>query len=114
MADAGAKLPGGFSLVDLQAFSGHRDTRMLLRYTHLCTLSLAKRLDEAFADQQQVSLHRGQRRLKQGASLTMKQVVNAPSNAEQTAVVADVRQDDNALPDLSPNNVVPFRPRRAA
>ncbi|MGQ2921256.1 MAG: tyrosine-type recombinase/integrase [Hydrogenophaga sp.] len=114
VADAGAKLPGGFSLVDLQAFSGHRDTRMLLRYTHLCTLSLAKRLDEAFADQQQVSLHRGQRRLKQGASLTMKQVVNAPSNAEQTAVVADVRQDDNALPDLSPNNVVPFRPRRAA
>lgn len=33
-ADAGSNLPGGISLVDLQAFSGHRDTRMLLRYTH--------------------------------------------------------------------------------
>ncbi|MFY7867398.1 site-specific integrase [Roseateles sp.] len=83
VADAGAKLRGGFSLVDLQAFSGHRDTRMLLRYTHLCTPSLAKRLDEAFADQEQVSLHRGQRRLKQGASLTIKEVVNAPSSAEK-------------------------------
>ena len=114
VADAGAKLPGGFSLVDLQAFSGHRDTRMLLRYTHLCTPSLAKRLDEAFADQKQVSLHRGQRRLKQGASVTMKDIVNAPSSAEQAAAVADVRQDDDALPDLLPSNVVPFRPRRAA
>jgi integrase len=114
VADAGSKLPGGFSLVDLQAFSGHRDTRMLLRYTHLCTPSLAKRLDEAFADQQQVSLHRGQRRLKQGASLTMKEVVKAPSHAEQAVAVADVQQDDNALPDLLPSNVVPFRPRRAA
>lgn len=114
VADAGAKLPGGFSLVDLQACSGHRDTRMLLRYTHLCTPSLAKRLDEAFADQQQVSVHRGQRRLKDGSSLTMKDIVNAPSSAEQGAAIADVRQDDNALPDLLPSNVVPFRPRRVA
>ena len=114
VADAGAKLPGGFSLVDLQAFSGHRDTRMLLRYTHLCTPSLAKRLDEAFADQKQVSLHRGQRRLKQGASVTMKDIVNAPSSTEQAAAVVDVRQADDALPDLLPSNVVPFRPRRAA
>lgn len=114
VADASAKLPGGFTLADLQAFSGHRDTRMLLRYTHLCTPSLAKRLDEAFADQQQVSLHRGQRRLKKGASLTMKDIVNAPSSLEQAASIVDVRQDDNALPNLLPGNVVPFRPRRAA
>lgn len=114
VADAGARLPGGFSLMDLQAFSGHRDTRMLLRYTHLCTPSLAKRLDEAFADQQQVSLHRGQRRLKQGATLTMKDIVNAPSSTEQTAAGADVRHDDDTLPDQLPSNVVPFRPRRAA
>lgn len=114
VADAGANLPGGFSLVDLQAFSGHRDTRMLLRYTHLCTPSLAKRLDEAFADQEQVSLHRGQRRLKQGATLTMKDIVNAPSSAKQTAAVAEMRHDDDTLPDLLPSNVVPFRPRRAA
>jgi len=77
VADAGGKLPGGFSLVDLQAFSGHRDTRMLLRYTHLCTPSLAKRLDAAFADQSQTVIHRGQRRLKNGSSLTMKEVINS-------------------------------------
>ena len=98
--------------MDLQAFSGHRDTRMLLRYTHLCTPSLAKRLDEAFADQQQVSLHRGQRRLKQGATLTMKDIVNTPPSVE-AAAGADVRHDDT-LPDHLPNNVVQFRPRRAA
>lgn len=77
VADAGGKLPGGFSLVDLQAFSGHRDTRMLLRYTHLCMPSLAKRLDEAFADQSQTVIHRGQRRLKKGAKVTMKELTNA-------------------------------------
>jgi len=109
VADAGATLPGGFSLVDLQAFSGHRDTRMLLRYTHLCTPSLAKRLDEAFANQQQFSLHRGQRRLKQGATLTMKDVVNTPPSVGLGDAVADVRHN-KALP----RNVVPFRPRRAA
>lgn len=40
---------GKFSLVDLQAFSGRRDTRMLLRYAHPCTKQLADRLDQAFA-----------------------------------------------------------------
>ena len=114
VADAGAKLPGGFSLVDLQAFSGHRDIRMLLRYTHLCTPSLAKRLDAAFADQHQVSLHSGQRRLKQGASLTMNEVVNAQLHAEQEDTIADVQGDDNAPQDPLPSNVVPFRPRRVA
>jgi integrase len=114
VADAGGKLPGGFSLVDLQAFSGHRDTRMLLRYTHLCTPSLAKRLDEAFADQEQISLHRGQRRLKKDAALTMKDITNpqpaeAPA-ADEPAVAAECA----ALPDELPANVLVFRPRRAA
>lgn len=110
VADAGANLPGGFSLVDLQAFSGHRDTRMLLRYTHLCTPSLAKRLDEAFADQQQFSIHRGQRRLKQGAALTMREVVNSQSHGK-AAPTALFAQDNG---DAMPSNVVQFRPRRAA
>ncbi len=110
VADAGAKLPGGFSLVDLQAFSGHRDTRMLLRYTHLCMPSLANRLDEAFADQKQVGLHRGQRRLKQGAKLTMKEIVNAQLCDAPAGTVADAQDDEDALP----SNVVPFRARRAA
>lgn len=113
VADAGAKLPGGFSLVDLQAFSGHRDTRMLLRYTHLCTPSLAKRLDEAFADQAQYTLHRGQRRLKEGAALTLKDITNFrqvdPLVGEQPPV-----QSPDGLPSELPSNVLPFRTRRAA
>lgn len=113
MADAGGKLPGGFSLVDLQSFSGHRDTRMLLRYTHLCTPSLAKRLDEAFADQKQISLHRGQRRLKKGACLTIKDISNGTAS-EPPVVVAPEAAEVDAVEGILPSNVVPFRPRRAA
>lgn len=100
VADAGAKLVGGFSLVDLQAFSGHRDTRMLLRYTHLCMPSLAKRLDEAFADKDQIAVHRGQRRLKKGASVSMTQVANSQSSRS-------AKQEREAMP----SNVVPIRRR---
>jgi len=56
---------GKFSLVDLQAFSGHRDTRMLLRYAHLCTKKLANRLDAAFdttaLETETTQVHRGRR-----------------------------------------------------
>jgi integrase len=107
VADAGGKLPGGFSLVDLQAYSGHRDTRMLLRYTHLCMPSLAKRLDEAFADKAQTVVHRGQRRLKKGAQLNMKDLTNAKHAPPPALVVA-------LEPEPRPCNVVQFRPRAAA
>ncbi len=107
VADAGGRLPGGFSLVDLQAFSGHRDTRMLLRYTHLCMPALAKRLDEAFADNSQVVVHRGQRRLKKGAHLNMKLLTNAPAASAAKADVASESQH-------SASNVVAFRRRIAA
>lgn len=104
VAEAGAKLPGGLSLVDLQAFSGHRDTRMLLRYTHLSMPALAKRLDEAFSDTTQATVHRGRRRLKKGASMN-------------TAVLANFRPElAEKAPDAqatSPNNIVMF-PRRSA
>ncbi|MDR3367993.1 site-specific integrase [Rhodoferax sp.] len=108
VADAGGKLPGGFSLVDLQAFSGHRDTRMLLRYTHLCTPSLAKRLDAAFADQSQTVIHRGQRRLKNGSSLTMKEVINTQAPLDTVAA------GPLPAPQATANNVIAFRPRLAA
>lgn len=106
VADAGGNLPGGFSLIDLQAFSGHRDTRMLLRYTHLCMPSLAKRLDEAFADRTQTVVHRGQRRLKKGAQLNIKDLVNVqPIQSVSVQMQA---------PETRPSNVLPFRPRAAA
>lgn len=76
VAEAGSNTPGGFSLVDLQHFSGHRDVRMLLRYAHLCTQSLAKRLDAAFADDGQTTTHHGMRRLKKGANVTLAELVS--------------------------------------
>jgi len=75
VAEAGSNTRGGFSLVDLQHFSGHRDVRTLLRYAHLCTQSLAKRLDAAFADDEQTTTHHGMRRLKKGANLTLAELV---------------------------------------
>ncbi len=106
VADSGGRLAGGFSLVDLQAFSGHRDTRMLLRYTHLCMPSLAKRLDQAFANAVVPAVHRGRRRLARGAGVSMWELTTAdlqPSSGDA------VRQPHN-----QPSNVVQFRPRRAA
>lgn len=64
---------GTMSLVDLQAFSGHRDTRMLLRYAHLCAKHLAQRLDAAF--NATPTVHRGVRRLPRGAALTLTDLV---------------------------------------
>jgi integrase len=74
VAEAGSNLPGGFSLADLQAFSGHRDHRMLLRYTHLCSKALALRLDAAF--EKSSNVHRGRRRLQADAGLKMADIVD--------------------------------------
>jgi hypothetical protein len=64
VAEIGSNTPGGFSLLDLQAFSGHRDVRMLLRYAHLCAQGLAKRLDMAFSSDTTSVVHHGRKRLK--------------------------------------------------
>ncbi|MCO4879917.1 site-specific integrase [Paraburkholderia caribensis] len=81
VAEAGSNTPGGFSLVDLQHFSGHRDVRMLLRYAHLCTQSLAKRLDAAFASKSESVTHHGRRRLSGAASIKLNEILNEPTVA---------------------------------
>jgi len=58
-----------FELTDLQQFSGHRDLRMLMRYSHLCASKLAKKLDEAYKDSTKVRVHRGRKYLNQKAGL---------------------------------------------
>ncbi len=63
---------GHFSLVDLQAFSGHRDVRMLMRYAHLCAKQLATRLDEAFNKEE---FHKGRKRLLSGGPITIADVI---------------------------------------
>ncbi len=64
---------GHFSLIDLQAFSGHRDVRMLMRYAHLCAKQLATRLDEAFNKSES---HRGRKRLLSGGPISVSDVIS--------------------------------------
>ena len=86
VAEIGSNTPGGFSLIDLQAFSGHRDVRMLLRYAHLCAQSLAKRLDAAFGSVDLSHTHRGRKRLKKEAQITISDIIDdAPAVSQPTA-----------------------------
>ena len=78
---------------------------MLLRYTHLCMPSLAKRLDQAFASSSETTLHRGRRRLKRGAELTVAELVRATA----LPPAADAMQ-----PPTLPDNVIMFPLRKSA
>jgi len=98
VAEAGSNTPGGFSLVDLQHFSGHRDVRMLLRYAHLCTQSLAKRLDAAFASPSESLSHHGRRRLKSGASVTLKDILDESAQASPSNHPGDVGVHGDDVP----------------
>lgn len=69
---------GKFALIDLQKFSGHRDVRMLLRYSHLCTKRMAEKLDEAFASESQASHHRGRQRGKSARSMELAAEMQTP------------------------------------
>ncbi|MDE1143501.1 MAG: site-specific integrase [Paraburkholderia tropica] len=89
VAEAGSNTPGGFSLVDLQHFSGHRDVRMLLRYAHLCTQSLARRLDAAFASKSESVTHHGRRRLSGAASIKLNEILNEPAVATSDEPAGD-------------------------
>jgi integrase len=82
VAEAGSRTPGGFSLLDLQAFSGHRDPRMLMRYAHLTPTGLAKRLDVAFAEEKNVRMHHGRVRLTKEAALPMSELLSTPLACE--------------------------------
>lgn len=68
-----AAAESGMTLAELQAFSGHRDIRMLLRYTHLCMTKLADKLSAALAAG---TLKNGRRRMKSG-ELKLSDLANA-------------------------------------
>jgi integrase len=108
IADANGRLPDGFTLAHLKAISGHRDTRMLLRYTHLCIPALAKRLDEAFADETQTVIHRGRRRLKKGANLSISELVAGGGVGTARVSSSQPTEVDQ------PSNVIQLRPRKVA
>lgn len=52
-------------MLDLQAFSRHRDIRSLSRYTHLCAGAITAKLEEAKKDRQKKLGNKGRMRLKQ-------------------------------------------------
>lgn len=52
------------TILDLQAFSGHREYRSLARYTHLCKGAITKKLEEGEAQRQASLGNKGYRRLK--------------------------------------------------
>ena len=107
VAAAGSSTPGGFSLVDLQHFSGHRDVRMLLRYAHLCTQNLAKRLDAAFASADESEVHHGRRRLKATAGVTLAEIVDASTQVSEVPPALLTGKPENVI-------AVDFRSRGAA
>ena len=84
-----------FSLIDLQAFSGHKDVRMLLRYAHLCTTQLASKLDEAFAESGEGSLThhiRGRKRIRAGVGLSIAAIVaDGPGQAAKAPEATPTR-----------------------
>jgi hypothetical protein len=61
-------------------------------------------------------IHRGQRRLKKGASLTMKELVDGPAASSATAAPSPAQTLQKAKPggQEQSTNVVPFRPRKVA
>lgn len=52
------------TVLDLQAYSGHRDIRSLTRYTHLCTGAIARNLEKAEEARQATLGNKGYSRLK--------------------------------------------------
>jgi hypothetical protein len=68
---------------------------MLLRYAHLCTQNLAKRLDAAFASKSESVTHHGRRRLSGAASIKLDEILNEPAAALAAELVEKNDIDDS-------------------
>lgn len=111
VAEASSNTPGGFTLIDLQHFSGHRDVRMLMRYAHLCTQALAKRLDAAFASDKESHAHRGRRRLNSNASLSLHDILDAQTAPAQLDTFPDAESASKVIAQAKNVIAVDFRAR---
>lgn len=101
-----AAAESGMSIVELQAFSGHRDARMLQRYTHLCMTQLADKLSAAFASG---TIKNGRRRQDPKVLRTIEFQDNSVDQASCAPVPAVVR---SAADHPSTSNVIIFPGRR--
>lgn len=74
------------TVLDLMAFSGHRDLSSLSRYTHLMPSAIAKRLDDAEDKRLQEMTHKGRQRLKHSTMMFLGDGVSTPlpSNPQRT------------------------------
>ncbi len=77
------------TVLDLQAFSGHRDLRSLSRYTHIMPTAVAKRLDEAESKRQAAMGHHGRERLKQTELLRLGNFPLPPAGGAFPACIPD-------------------------
>jgi len=74
---------GRFQLIELQAISGHRDTRMLLRYAHLCCGNLAEKMNEVAQERTTKEyFHRGRRRKVDTVTSVLSSTSNVTSLTE--------------------------------
>lgn len=94
------------TVLDLQAFSGHRDLRSLVRYTHLSATGIAKKLDAAVEEGMQN--HKGRLRLKSSDI----NLLLTPKACSTLTRVDDPEDAPMALTSALPSNVVrlPQRP----
>lgn len=76
---------GKFTLPELQVFSGHRDLRMLMRYAHLCSSRLAKKLDECFKDSTKFRVHRGRKVLNKAAEMPLSGLTESADGSDAAA-----------------------------
>jgi integrase len=91
------------TVLDLQAYSGHREIRSLTRYTHLSTTAIAKKLEVAEAERQEQIGHKGRMRLKTSE-------LHWLGGAAATSTTALVSEGEV----YSAPNVVPFKARSGA
>ena len=114
-AEAGHGTEGKpFTLIDLQAISGHRDLRMLARYAHLCAKHLAKRLDAVFADAGvkldggHRSGHKGRRRLGGKEGLSVREVLAAPPDSSDLEPARGLPPDPSDVSIGAPPPILPI------
>lgn len=98
VAEAGSNTPGGFTLLDLQLFSGHRDPRMLMRYANLLPKGLAQRLDKAFEKKGLSIAHQGRKRLTKKALAILEDLLQTAEADEEPGKDEDVAQSARVQP----------------
>jgi len=111
------------TVLDLQAFSGHRDARSLSRYTHLCAGAITIQLEEAEEQRQQALGNKGRMRLKMSdlhwmggnaatATTPAEALEKALKSAEAVPALPEMQERDANGPVSQPSNVILMPTRR--